>query len=570
MSVALEASDLSAGAGGRKGAVPVGWIAVVGAIAILAALPVLSLFWLAATPALDVWTHLITTVLPGSVMTTLALLIGVGVCTAVIGVTSAWAVTMTRFPGRDLVSWLLLLPLAVPTYVAAYTYAEVLDYSGPVQTFVRLVTGATSARDYWFPSLHSTGGAIVILSFVLYPYVYLTTRATFLMQSACALEVSRTLGAGPLSTFFKVALPLARPAIVVGMTLSMMECLNDIGAVQYLGVRTLTVSIYETWLNRGSLAGAAQIAVAMLGFVVLLLVIERHARRHQRFFETATRCRPLPRAGLTGWRGLALFCVLLLPVALGFGVPAWVLGRSALRRLETLSDPAFLMAVRNTLVLAGIAAIVTVGLGSVIAYGERVSRSGVVKAFARLASAGYAVPATVLAIGILMPVAALDNAIANSVRAVTGLSIGLVLSGSGAALIYAYATRFLTIGYGTVEAGLGRISPHLDMAARTLGRGPARALLEVQVPLVRPAMLTAALLVFVDVMKELPATILLRPFNFETLATTVYNAASQEMFEDSSIAALAIVVVGLLPVILLARTSGESFRDRRSVRTEEG
>ncbi len=525
------------------------------AVAALAVMPIAALLFIALRGDPSIWPHLLSTVLPGATRTTVLLMAGVGAVTAVIGVAGAWLVSMCRFPGRRLLEWMLLLPLAVPTYVVAYAYVEILDSVGPVQTFIRSVFGFGSARDYWFPDVRSLGGAVFVMSFVLYPYVYLTVRATFLMQSMCVLDVSRTLGRTAFGTFLHVALPLARPAVVVGVTLAAMECLNDIGAVQFLGVQTLTLSVYSTWTNRGDLAGAAQIACVMLVVVLFLVWLERHGRRLQRFHHTSRRLQALPDYPLTGWRAAGALAVCGLPVLIGFVFPALYLLDAAARRFSADFGPAYFTLAANSVGLALMASAVAVAAALVLAYAARLTGARPVAALARVASVGYAVPGTVLAVGILVPLAALDNLVDGLARSALGVSTGLLLTGSTAALVYAYATRFLAVSFGTVEAGLQRVTPNIDMAARSLGRTPAAAMREVHLPLLRPAVATAALLVFVDSMKELPATILLRPFNFETLATHVYTYASMEMVERGAIAALTIVLAGLVPVALLARTS---------------
>jgi iron(III) transport system permease protein len=404
------------------------------------------------------------------------------------------------------------------------------------------------------------------MGFVLYPYVYLTTRASFLLQSACALDVSRTLGAGPVRLFLRVALPLARPAIVVGVSLALMECLNDIGAVTFFGVHTMTFSVYDTWINRSSLAGAAQLACAMLALVFALLWIERHARRRQRFHITSSRYLALPSYALGGVRGFAATLACAVPILIGFVFPAALLADYASRRLEDLASPQLLAAVGNTLTLSISAALLTVVIGIVLTFAQRVRTNALTRLCGRIASIGYAIPGTVLAVGILIPLAQFDNFIDGVARSTFGFSTGLLLVGSGTALVYAYMVRFLAVAYGQVEGGLGKVTPHLDMAARTLGRSSGKLLFEIHLPLIRPVLMTALLLAFVDCMKELPATILLRPFNFETLATTVYNAASREAFGEGALPALLIVLVGLVPAIMLARTSARTFRDRSSTR----
>ncbi|MEP0581963.1 iron ABC transporter permease [Roseibium sp.] len=535
-------------------------------IAVLVLFPLLAILWIAMSPTGDVWEHLINTVLPRSLRTTLLLMAGVGFFTTIVGVGTAWLTTMCRFPGQRFFDWALLIPLAVPTYIIAFSYVEVLDYTGPVQSGLRTLFGFKTSRDYWFPEIRSLGGAVFVMSAVLYPYVYLTTRASFLVQSASVLDVSRTLGASPWRVFLKVALPLSRPAAAVGVSLALMECLNDIGAVTFFGVKTLTFSVYDTWLNRSSLSGAAQLALAMLLMVFLLLWLERFGRRKQRFDNGNAKHRHPARFTLTGWRAGGAFILCLLPIALGFLTPASLLADRASRRLDDLWAGPLTEAIWNSLSLATIAAVLTVLLSLSLAYALRLNKTPVLILGVRLASVGYAIPGTVLAVGILVPMAAFDNFIDAQMKAAFGFGTGLLLLGSGVGLVYAYMVRFLAVSYGQVEGGFGKISTHLDMASRTLGRDASQTLGQIHLPLLRPVLLSALLLTFVDCMKELPATILLRPFNFETLATTVFEAASREAFEEAALPSLAIVIVGLLPVIYLARTSAASFRTKHSSR----
>jgi iron(III) transport system permease protein len=376
----------------------------------------------------------------------------------------------------------------------------------------------------------------------------------FLMQGRKASDVARTLGASRVRVFFRVLLPMARPAIAVGIALALMEAVNDIGAVEFLGVRTLTFAVYSTWLNRGDLEGATQIALLMLAVIVALVLVERFARRRQRF---ALHRADRPRQGrerLTGWRAILAAAACLVPIAAGFGIPFYVLASFALKRLDQAADPELWRALGHTVAIATATGIATVVAGFVMAYGIRLTRSKRLSVLVRIGALGYAVPGTVLAIGILVPLAAFDNALDAAMRQVFGISTGLLLSGSGFAIVYACFVRFMAMGHGSVESGFAKLSPHLDMAARTLGRGPGGALRDVLLPLMRPAILTAFLLVFVDASKELSATILLRPFDFETLATFVYASASRSAFEDGALAALLIVLVGILPAILLTRT----------------
>ncbi|EFO28489.1 ABC transporter, membrane spanning protein [Roseibium sp. TrichSKD4] len=536
-------------------------------LSVVVVFPLAALVWIATSPAGDIWGHLITTVLPGSFATTLWLMVGVGVITIVIGVSTAWLVTMCEFPGRRYMDWALLVPLAVPTYIVAFAYVEVFDYTGPLQTWLRWAFGFKNSRDYWFPELRSLGGAIFVMSMVLYPYVYLTTRASFMIQSASLLDVSRTLGATPTSLFFRVALPLSRPAIAIGASLALMECLNDIGAVTFFGVRTLTFSVYDIWLNRSSLAAASQLSLAMLLMVFALLWLERQGRKRQKFHSHGAAKHRMPLRFQLSTRGSVLALVVcLLPILLGFVVPALLLADSASRRLDELFSDAFLSAAGNTLTLAIIASLVTVAVSVVLAYALRLRPGRKLQSAVRLASIGYAIPGTVLAIGILIPLAALDNFIAGQAKVWLGFSTGLLLIGNGTGIVYAYVIRFLAVSYGQIESGLAKISPHLDMAARTLGRTETNTLVQVHLPILKPVLLSALLLTFVDCMKELPATILLRPFNFETLATTVFEAASREAFGEAALPSLAIVLVGLLPVIFLARTSATSFRTKTTKR----
>jgi iron(III) transport system permease protein len=524
------------------------------------AMPVITILALAAFPAENIWPELIETVLPGYVWRTLVLIAGVGAITFVIGTATAWLVTMTRFPGRRVFQWALMMPLAAPAYIVAYAYVDFLNYAGPVQTSLRRLVGWQAPADYWFPEIRSMGGAIFVFSMVLYPYVFLTARASFMRQSRAPLDVARTLGRTAWGAFFAVALPLARPAIAVGVSLAMMECLNDIGAVQFFGVRTLSLGIYTTWLAQGNLGGAAQIAAVMLVFVLALLWIERHGRRAQSFVTVARRHQPATRYRLTGWRRTAAWLTCFLPILLGFIIPGLILLNFALRRLASAATPEFFRAAGHSLVLATLAAVLAALLGLCLAYAARLTQSGTAKLAVRLASLGYALPGTVMAIGVLVPLAAFDNALDGFMRKSFGISTGLLLSGSIAAITYAYVARFLAISFGSLESGLQRVTPSLAAAARTLGRGPLAALREVHLPLLRPPLVSALLLVFVDCMKELPATLILRPFDFETLATTVFALASLDQLEESALPALTIVAAGIIPVILLSR----SLKDPRA------
>ena len=469
---------------------------------------------------------------------------------------------MYRFPGRGLLDRLLVLPLAMPTYIIAYTYVELLDFSGPVQRALRAVFGWHTVKDYWFPEVRTLPGAILVLSAVLYPYVYLSARASFVQQSICVLEVARTLGRTSAGAFWSVALPLARPALAAGVALALMECMNDLGAVQYLGVSTLTVSIYVTWLQRSSLAGAAQIALVALLFVLALLAAERAARGRSQFHHTTGRYRSIPFSDLEGWRAHAAAACCALPVLLGFVAPFAVLLVQGLAHFSDAFAAGFWRATRNSVGVAAVAAVATVLTGLALAYARRLAPTLFVRSVVRAAGLGYAMPGTVLALGLLIPLAALDNYIDAALRSHLGISSGLLLSGSLFVIVLAYTIRFLAVSLGALEAGFERLSPNLDAVARTLGETALSALRRVHMPLLVPALGAAALLVFVDAMKELPATLLLRPFNFETLATHVYSYAALEQFEQAALGALTIVAIGLVPVLLLHQAVAGDGRGR--------
>ncbi|MGJ4730737.1 ABC transporter permease [Luteimonas sp. SDU101] len=535
-----------------------GWLLAAVLIALVVLLPLLALAWTAAQGSEGLWSHIAANVLPRAAWNTLLLLLGVGTLVVALGTGAAWLVTAYEFPGRATMAWALLLPLAVPTYIVAYAYLDLLHPLGPVQSLLRTLLGVDSPRDFRLPDIRGLAGCIVLLGFVLYPYVYMTTRAMFMTQAASLLEAARTLGAGRVALFGRVALPLARPAIAIGAALALLETLNDIGASEFLGVQTLTVSVYTTWITRSDLPGAAQIALAMLLLVMALIALERHGRSRQRYASTL-RPRPMQRQRLNGaaaWLALALA---VLPVVVGFVAPTAYLLAETWQRLGQGGgvSPMLWSSAWNTLRVAALATALTVGAGLVLAWALRLAHARRAPRLAELAlragSLGYAVPGTVLAIGLLAPLAWFDAG-GNQLLEWVGIPPRMLLMGSVSALVLAYALRFAIIAAGGTEAGLARIPVSLDQAARGLGHAPAAMLWRVHLPLLRPALAAAALLVFVDAMKELPATLLLRPLNFETLATWLYADAARGAYEDGAVAALLIVLAGLLPVILLART----------------
>jgi iron(III) transport system permease protein len=526
------------------------------AVFAVAAMPVFAILWIASSGDADTWRHLAENVIPRALGRTLALMAYTGLATALIGVTCAWLVSSCDFPLRRFFSAVLVLPLALPAYLAAYAFGEFFDFTGPVQTLVRTIFGFKTMRDYWFPDIRSLGGAVLVMTAVLYPYVYLACRSVFRMQGRAAADVARTLGAGPMKVFFRVQLPMARPALMIGLTLVMMETLNDIGAVQYLGVNTLTFAIYDTWLNRGSLVGAVQLACLILVFIAVLMVLERRARRRQRFAsqKTTAAVHDAVRLKLKGWAKWAAVAACALPVLVGFVVPVLVLGSYAVKRLPAFTSPKLIDALTTSISVAAITAVVAVSLSFALSQSARSNSSRLVKMLVRLASFGYGIPGTVLAIGVLVPLAAFDNMFARFTKDYFGFSLGLILSGTGFAIVYACTVRFITMAEGNIDAGLQKLSPHLDMASRMLGHNARQTLWRVILPNLRPALLTAGLLVFIETLKELSATILLRPFNFNTLATLVYEDASRSQVANASVPAIIIIVAGLVPAILVSRS----------------
>jgi iron(III) transport system permease protein len=524
-----------------------GWSMATWVIATLVGAPVLVVGLHLLAPSGEVWTHLAQTVLADYVANSLWLMLGVGAGVGIGGVGVAWLVTMCRFPGSRQLEWALLLPMAMPAYVVAYTYTGLLDYAGPVQSSLRALFGWSSARDYWFFEVRSLGGAIWVMVMVLYPYVYMLARAAFMEQSVCVLEASRTLGRTPWRAFRQVALPLARPAIAAGVALALMETLNDFGTVHYFAVDTFTTGIYRTWLGLGEPAVAAQLGAVLMVFVLVLVLVERLSRGAGRTHHTTSRWRTLPRFRLGPWKSAAALAFCCTPLLLGFVVPAATLALWSWQSgADLIFAPDFLTLVLNSFLLAAVAAVLAVLVALVLGYAQRLDPSRLNRGAVRLASLGYAVPGSVIAVGTLVALGGI-NAI-----------FGVLLIGSVAALIYAYLVRFLAVSFNAVEASLGKVTASLEAASRTLGKGPWATLRLVHMPIIRGSLLSAALLVFVDVMKELPATLIMRPFNFDTLAVKAFSLASDERLADAAAPALAIVLVGLAPVILLSRAIARS------------
>jgi len=522
------------------------WAAACLALALPLLLPLAVVAASVFAPAGQAWAHLASTVLPGYIATTLILLAVVlaGVC--VVGVATAWCVTAFEFPGRKFFEWALLLPLAVPAYVTAYAYTDWLQYSGPLQTWIRAATG-WGHGDYWFPEVRSVGGAAAMFVFVLYPYVYLLARVAFLEQSPSVMEAGRTLGLSGRAAFLRLGLPMARPAIAAGAALALMETLADFGTVAYFGVQTFTTGIFRAWMSMGEPFAAARLALILLAFVAAVIALERFARRGARFHDAQRKARRSPRK-LRGAQAVAAVAACALPLAAGFAVPVVLLARMSLAQGDAQFGPRFLTLAANSATLASVTAAIAVALALVLAYGARISRSRLAAGANRLAGLGYAIPGAVIAIGVLIAVTRVDHWIADM-----GIATRVVLTGSIAVLVYAYLIRFLGVALQAVEAGLARVTPNMEDAARSLGMGAGATLARVHAPMLRSSLVTAALLVFVDVMKELPATFVMRPFNFDTLAVQAYNLAADERLAEASTASLAIVAVGLLPVILASR-----------------
>lgn len=524
-------------------------------IALACLLPMVAVALAALTGGTDTIAHLFDTVMPRYIGTTLALVLMVAMGTFAVGVGAAWLVTMTRFPGVRWLEVALVLPLALPAYVLAYAYTFILDHPGIVQSTLRAVMG-WGPRDYWFPEIRSTGGAAAMLILVLYPYVYLLARAAFLQQSSGAFLAARALGHGPWSSFFRVSLPMARPAIASGVLLAVMETIADFGTVAYFGVQTFATGIYTSWFSMADRAAAAQLALCLLSFALILAVLERSTRGRAKYHGAGKRHIPSPPVELTGWKALLAMIVCGVPVVLGFALPAVILFLMGLESEQNLLSRRYIGFLQNSLTLASVAALVTLAAAICIGFYQRLQpgrRSGMIAYVARL---GYAVPGGVIAVGLMVPFAAFDNALDAWMRGQFEISTGLLITGSIWLLVAAYMVRFLAAALGAYESGQSTVHANMDAAARSLGQTPVGTLRRIHLPILTPSLLTALLIVFVDVMKELPATLIMRPFNYDTLAVQAYRLASDERLEGAAVPSLVIVAVGLLPVILICRQVG--------------
>lgn len=514
--------------------------------------PILGVLASLLQPASDLWPLMAETVLPRYIGNTLLLAFLVAAGVTAIGVPAAWLVTMYAFRGRAVFEMALALPLAFPAYVIAYAYTDLLDHPGAVQTALRDITG-WGPRDYWFPEIRSLEGAAAMLILVLYPYVYLLARASFLHQSVSALDVSRTLGAGPFRRFFLVAVPMARPAIVTGVALALMETLADFGTVAHFGVQTFATGIYRAWFSMGDRIAAAQLSACLLIGVMALILLERIHRRESRFQTTRASYQALPQPRLTGFQAAGAMVLCALPPLCGFVIPLGMLMWMSVEGGHTFFGARYLDFAFNSLTLAGAAGFIVVALAVLIAYAARLAPGRLTRLATIVASMGYAIPGSVIAVGLLIPLAGFDNAIDSFFKSVFGVGTGLIFTGSIIVLLMAYSVRFMSVALQTVDSALDKVTPSMDHAARALGETAVGALKRVHVPMMRGGLLTAALIVFVDVMKELPATLILRPFDFETLATQAYRLASDERLLQASTPSLAIGLIGLIPVLLLTR-----------------
>jgi len=522
---------------------------IAGVIALLLSLPILNILWMGLNGSMAVWQHLWQTVLSDYVINSFLLMLGVAAGTLLLGVPSAWLTANCEFPLHRLTSLLLMLPMAMPAYIIAYTYTGLLDFAGPIQSWIRETTGLRYG-EYWFVNIHSIAGAISMLSLVLYPYVYLLARAAFLSQPAHLYDASRTLGHSNWQTFRRVSLPLARPAIVAGLMLALMETLSDYGTVQYFGVSTFTTGIFRTYYGFGDENASSLLAMVLLVFVLTLYSIEKYSRKRIGYHATAESSSRTDRIQLSGFKGWLALLFCLLPPLLGFVLPASLLFNWSLDSTEW-QEAAFGRLALHSFLLALAASLIAALLALLLGYAMRLHQTRPVRVAVQFSSMGYALPGTIIAIGVMTLLSWLDHSLVVQLESWFGLDLGLLFSGSLFALLMAYSIRFLTVSMGAVNSGLLAIKPSIDASARLLGRKPLQLLKEVHIPLLRGSVLTALLIVFVDVMKELPATLILRPFNFNTLAVRAYELASDERLYDAAPASLTIVLVGLLPVILL-------------------
>lgn len=533
-----------------------GWLILTFVMALVMTTPIWTLVGFLFEPTNDNWSHLTDTLLTEYIVNSLWLMFGVAIGTLLLGIPSAWLVSQYQFTGRTIFQWALLLPMALPAYIIAYTYTGMLEFEGPVQSFLRHFIPVATLNS-WFPEVRSLGGAIVMFSLVLYPYVYLLARASFASNGAQAMEASRTLGAGPFTSFYRVALPMARPAIIAGLTLALMETLADFGTVQYFGVPTFTTGIYRTWTGFGDTITTAQLSLVLLAFVLALILIELWSRRQARYYQSSQSSQPHLLTRLTGKQNKLAFLVCAAPILFGFLLPAAQLMHWSIITAEYGFNEAFVELIWNSFSLAFVTALITLAIALSLAYAKRIFSHPLTNASTRIATLGYAVPGTVMAIAVMIPLSWLDHRINDFSEAYLGLSSGLLLSGTLVALVFAYSLRFLSVALQSIDSGLTKIRPSMDESALTLGKTRWQILKKIHIPLLSSSLLTAFILVFVEVLKELPTTLILRPFNFNTLSVRAYEMAADERLADAGLPALLIVVTGLIPVIILSKLIGQ-------------
>jgi len=523
-------------------------------------LPVAVVLSALLTPTHSVWEHLWATLLPEITRNTIVLLLGVGVGTLILGTGLAWLTVAYRFPGQRVFDWLLFLPMAAPAYILGFVYMATFDFAGPVQSALRSWFGS----DIWFPEIRSGGGAVLVMTLVLYPYVYLLARAAFQEQSGDTFEAARAMGHSRLGSFFRLALPLARPSIAAGLTLALMEALTDFATVRFFNFPTLSDGVIRVWSGMMDLRAATELAGLLILFSLAVILLERRLRGRARYFQVASRSPGVGRVSLSGRKGWAAAGVCGLVLAVAFFLPVtqlalWGISEVAIQPPGVLTMYARLAG--NSLILSGLAAGVAIVLAMILAYGVRIGGGRLAHFTARLATMGYAIPGVVIAVGVLMPLSVFDHAVNDLVESWWGVTPGLLLTGSVVGLIYAYVVRFMAVAYNSVESSLDKVTPNITMVARTLGATSRSLLWRIHLPLIAPGLLAGAILVFVDVMKELPITMMLRPFGYDTLAIWVWQMAAESLWAGAALPALAIVAVGILPVILLMRivTSSREF-----------
>ncbi len=539
------------------------WAFISGVIALLVSIPILAVLSSFFVSSGEIWSHLAETVLSDYISNSLLLIIGVSAGVVLTGVSLAWIITMCSFPGQKHFEWAAVLPFSIPAYLLAYIYTDFLGTTGTLQTALRS-TFELGVSDYFFPEIRSVWGAILIMILAFYPYVYMLARSAFLNQSVSLFEASRIMGYNSTQSFFKVALPLARPGIAAGLALALMETLNDFGTVQYFGVQTFTTGIYRTWFGLGERPAAAQLAGFLLLFIIALILLERWSRSKIKDQTNATnRFKRIQRFDLKGFKAFGAFLICSVPVLLGFVLPVILLLSMFLNNLDSV-NARFILYALNTLSVAAIAGLITISVALLMAYSSRLNPSKLIKGLNQFGALGYAIPGSVIAVGVLIPFGWIDNTIDSFARSNFDISTGLLLSGTLFAMIFAYVVRFLSVSYNGINSSLQKISPNIDEASRGMGYSFSQILSKVHIPILSGGLLSAFLLVFVDVMKELPATIIIRPFNFDTLAVQVYRLASDERLGESAGAALAIVLAGIIPVILLSKTITKSRKTEKN------